>query len=222
MATVALVLADWLEGGLALLARPRRLLATAVVLGLVLVHVVLAPLLLPARVLLFGFVGRMGDRLEASIPRDEPVRARSLVILSSSAEMTTFPPWMQRQVSGAPRPARMRVLASCFSKIKVSRPDATTLRVRPEEGFLDNEWLRMVRGASRPFHPGDEIALSDVRVQVRDVTADGRPAEADFTFGVPLEDPSLLWTRLRAGGTLVPWSPPAVGESQVLPAVAPR
>jgi len=222
MATVALVLADWLEGGLALLARPRRLFATAVVLGLVLAHVVLAPLLLPARVMLVGFLGRMGDRLEASIPRDESVRAESLVILSSSAEMTTFPPWMQRQVSGAPRPAHMRVLASCFSKLSVSRPDATTLRVRPERGFLDNEWLRMVRGASRPFRAGDEVVLSDLRVRVRDVTADGRPAEADFTFGVPLEDPSLLWTRLRGGGTLVPWSPPAVGESQVLPAVAPK
>ena len=222
MATVALVLADWLEGGLGLLARPRRLLATAVVLGLVLAHVVLAPLLLPARVLLVGYVARIGDRLEASIPRDESVRGRSLVILSSSAEMTTFPPWMQRQVSGVPRPARMRVLASCFSQLKVSRPDAATLRVRPEKGFLDNEWLRMVRGPSRPFRPGDDVALSDVRVLVRDVTADGRPAEADFTFGVPLEDPSLVWTRLRAGGTLVPWSPPAVGESQVLPAVAPN
>jgi hypothetical protein len=185
-------------------------------------HVVLAPLLLPARVLLVGYVARIGDRLEASIPRDESVRGRSLVILSSSAEMTTFPPWMQRQVSGVPRPARMRVLASCFSKLEVSRPDAATLRVRPEKGFLDNEWLRMVRGPSRPFRPGDEVALSDLRVLVRDVTADGRPAEADFTFGVPLEDPSLLWTRLRGGGTLVPWSPPAVGESQVLPAVAPK
>ena len=82
MATVALVLADWLEGGLVLLARPRRLLATAVVLGLVLMHVVLAPLLLPARVLLVGYVARIGDRLEASIPRDESVRGRSLVILS--------------------------------------------------------------------------------------------------------------------------------------------
>jgi hypothetical protein len=220
MGTVALVLADWLEGGLALLARPRRLFATAVVLGLVVVHVVLAPLLLPARVLLFGFLGRMGDRLEASIPRDASVRGRSLVILSSAAEMTTFPPWMQRQVSGEPRPARMRVLASCFSKVSVSRPDATTLRVRPEKGFLDNEWLRMVRGASRPFRPGEEVALSDMRIRVREVTADGRPAEADFKFGVPLEDRSLLWTRLRAGGTLVPWL--AVGESQVLPSVAPQ
>jgi hypothetical protein len=164
----------------------------------------------------------MGERLEASIPRDEAVRGKTLVILSSSVEMTTFPPWMQRQVSGLPRPHRMRVLATCFAKLHVTRLDATTLRVRPERGFLDNELLRMVRGLSRPFRPGDEVVLSDMRARVREVTADGRPAEVDFTFAVPLEDPSLLWTRVRAGGTLTPWSPPAMGESEVLPSVAQR
>ncbi|HSD26190.1 MAG TPA: hypothetical protein VLL75_02750 [Vicinamibacteria bacterium] len=221
MAAVALVLAEWLEGGVTLLPRPRRILASGVALMLVLLHVVLAPVLLPLRVLAVGFLAGMGDRLEASIPADATIRRKSLIILTSSAEMTTFPPWMQRQVSGAPRPARMRVLASCFSNVDVSRPDATTLRMRPEKGFLDNEWLRMVRGPSRPFRRGDDVVLSDVRVRVRDVTADGRPAEADFTFGVPLEDPTLVWTRLQGGGTLVPWAPPAVGESQRLPAGAP-
>jgi hypothetical protein len=169
-----------------------------------------------------GELARIGDRLEASIPGDEAIRGKSLVILSSAAEMTTFPPWMQRQVSGAPRPAHMRVLASCFSQLSVSRPAATTLRIRPEKGFLDNAWLQIVRGPSRPFRPGEEVVLPDVRVRVRDVTADGRPAEADFTFGVPLEDRSLLWARVQAGGALVPWSPPAMGESLVLPSVAPR
>jgi hypothetical protein len=222
MATIALALAEWMQGSaLTDLTRARRAIATGVVLLLVLLHLVLAPVLLPLRVLAVGLLARIGDRLEASIPADEAVRGKSLVILSSSAEMTTFPPWMQRQVSGVPRPARMRVLASCFSNVHVSRSDATTLRVRPEKGFLDNEWLRMVRGPSRPFRPGDEVVLSDVRVRVREVTADGRPAEVDFTFGVPLEDPSLLWTRVQAGGALVPWSPPAVGESQLLPSVSP-
>jgi hypothetical protein len=223
MAAIALVLAEWLQGdAFALLPRGRRVLTTGVVATLIGLHVVLAPLLLPVRTLALGLLAAMGNRLEASIPADASVRSKSLIILSSSAEMTTFPPWMQRQVSGVPRPARMRVLASCFSKVHVSRPDATTLRIRPESGFLDNEWLRMVRGPSRPFRSGDEVALSDLRVRVRGVTADGRPAEADFLFGVPLEDPSLVWMRVRGGGFLDPWSPPAVGESQVLPAVAPE
>jgi hypothetical protein len=223
MAAIALVLADWLEDG-AVARRPRvgRAMATGLVALLVLLHLVLAPVLLPVRVLAVGFLARMGERLEASIPTDETIREKTLVILSSAAEMTTFPPWMQRQVSGVPRPRRMRVLASCSTTLHVSRPDATTLRVRPERGFLDNEWLRMVRGPSRPFRPGDEVVLSDVRARVRDVTADGRPAEVDFTFDVPLEHPSLLWTRLQAGGALAAWSPPAVGESQRLPSVSPR
>jgi len=223
MAAIALICTDWLErGALALLPRVRRAIATCVVLLLVLLHLVLAPLLLPLRVLAVGYLARIGERLEASIPTDDTIRGKTLVILSSAAEMTTFPPWMQRQVSLVPRPRRMRVLASCFAKLHVSRPDATTLRVRPQKGFLDNDWLRMVRGLSRPFRPGDEVVLSDMRARVRDVTADGRPAEVDFTFSVPLEDPSLLWTRLQAGGALAPWSPPAVGESQLLPSVAPR
>ena len=210
----------------------KRLLALSAILGaaiatiavslLALLHLVLAPLLLPVRVLTVGFLARMGEKLEASIPRDEAIRGKTLVILSSSAELTTFPPWMQRQVLGGPRPRSMRLLATCFAKVQVSRLDATTLRVRPENGFLDNELLRMVRGLSRPFRRGDEVVLSDLRVRVHEVTADGRPAEVDFEFAVPLEDQSLMWTRLQAGGALAPWSPPAVGERQVLPSVSPR
>ena len=223
MATIALILAEWLRGdAFALLPRARRAIATGLVLLLVLLHVVLAPALLPFRVLAMRFLAQIGDRVEASIPADETIRGKSLLILSSSAEMTTFPPWMQRQVSGVPRPSRMRVLASCFSNVHVSRPDATTLRVRPEKGFLDHEWVRIVRGLSRPFRPGDDVVLSDVRALVRDVTADGRPAEVDFALRVPLEYPTLLWTRVQAGGALVPWSPPAVGASQTLPSESPR
>ncbi|HUL80015.1 MAG TPA: hypothetical protein VL691_22310 [Vicinamibacteria bacterium] len=221
MAAIALVFAEWLEGEAFVLPRPRRAVVALAVSLLALFHLVLAPVLLPLRVLTLEIVGRMGARLETSIPSDEAIRGKTLVVLSSAAEMTTFPPWMQRQVLGVPRPRRMRVLATCFAKLQVSRRDATTLRVRPENGFLDNELLRMVRGLSRPFHPGDEVALSDLRARVRQVTADGRPAEVDFTFVVPLEDPSLMWTRLRAGGTLGPWSPPAIGESRLLPAVEP-
>jgi hypothetical protein len=223
MAVIALVFADWLEGdAFALLPRARRAVAAGVVVLLAVAHLVLGPLLLPVRVLTIGYLARIGARLEASIPADESIRGKTLVILSSSVELTTLPPWVQREVLGVPHPRRMRVLASCLDDLRVSRLDATTLRIRPKSGFLDHEALRMVRGLSRPFRPGDEVVLSDLRVRVVDVTSDGRPAEADFTFGVPLEDASLLWTRVQAGGALAPWSPPAVGESELLPSVAPR
>ena len=118
-------------------------------------------------------------------------------------------------------PCPHRLLTACLGELRVSRQDVTTLRVRPKKGFFDNELVRIGRGPSRPFRPGDEIALSGLRARVQEVTPDGRPAEVDFTFAVPLEDSSLLWTRIQAGGRLVPWPPPAVGESQMLPSVAP-
>jgi hypothetical protein len=231
-AVIALVFAEWLDGNaFAALPRTRRAGVRLAVWALAVAHLLLAPLLLPGRILLLGVVSRMGDTLEASIPRDEAVRQKTLVILSSAAEMTTFPPWMQRHVDGRPFPRSMRVLASCTTKLdvsgmgaavlRVSRLDDKTLRIRPEHGFLDAEHLRIVRGLSRPFQPGEEVVLPDLRVRVREVTSDGRPAEADFTFPVALEDGSLVWMQLEAGGTLVPWSPPAVGESRELPAIVP-
>lgn len=223
MAAIALVFAEWLKGGsLALLPGARRVLVGALVLLLALAHLVVAPLLLPLRLLALDFVARMGARLEATIPTDESIRGKTLIILSTSVELTTFPPWMQRQTSGVPRPRRMRVLASCYDELRVSRPDAATLRVRPGKGFLDNDALRIVRGLSRPFRPGDEVVLSDMRARVNEITPDGRPAEVDFTLVVPLEDPTLLWMRVQAGGALTRWSPPAVGESVLLPSIAPR
>ena len=128
----------------------------------------------------------MGERLEASIPADAAIRGKTLVILSSAGGADDVPP-----VDGAPgarRPAPPPHAASwprASTTLRVSRLDATTLRIRPEKGFLDNELLRMVRGLSRPFHAGDEVVLSDMRVRVREVTADGRPAEVDFTFARP-------------------------------------
>jgi hypothetical protein len=113
----------------------------------------------------------------------------------------------------------MRVRATCFGDRHVSRLDATTLRVRPERRFLDNELLRVVRGLSRPFRPGDEIVLSNLHLRVREASPDARPAEADLALALPLEDASLLWTRLHAGRALAPWAPPAVGESQVWPSL---
>jgi hypothetical protein len=223
MAVVASVIAEWLSGeAFAALPRARRALTSGVVALLVVFHLVLAPLLLPLRVWSIGFIAGMASRLETSIPADESVRGKTLVILSSAAEFTTFPPWMERQDRGLPRPRRMRLLATSMGTLEVTRLDGTTLRIRPDHGFMDHDALRIVRGPSRPFHVGDEVALSDLRVRVREVTPDGRPAVADLSFAVPLEDSSLLWTRLQGGGALIPWSPPAVGESVTLPSIAPR
>jgi hypothetical protein len=110
------------------------------------------------------------------------------------------------------------LLVGGTAELEVTRLDAMALRLRPARGFLESESQRAVRGAARPFQAGDEVALSDLRVRVGEVSADGRPLEADFSFAVPLEDPSLLWMRWE-GSALAPYSPPAPGTSHVLPRI---
>jgi hypothetical protein len=223
MATVALVLAAWIEPEPAPDVRRGHRGFVGSALGvLAALHLVLAPVALPAGVMTLGVIARMSDRLDASIPADEGVRRKTLVVLSNPAELMTMSTWLRREVLGVPNPRSVRLLAACFADLEVSRPDATTLRVRPGHGFLDWDFARIVRGSSRPFRAGDEVVLSDMRARVRQVTADGRPAEVDFAFAVPLEDASLLWRRQRGDGALVAWSPPAVGETRSLPAVVPR
>jgi hypothetical protein len=222
MAAVALVFAEWQErGSLALLPRAPRLAATVVVV-LAVFHLVLAPLMLSLGVVTIGQLTRMTEHLDASLPADDTIRRKTLIIVSNPAELTNLSLWTRRQVLGMPAPERMRLLVAGFGKVRVTRLDAITLRVRPEKGFFDNELARVERGASRPFRPGDEVALSDMRARVREMTPDGRPAEVDFTFAAPLEDPRFLWKRIRSGGTFVDWPLPAVGENQLLFSVVPR
>ena len=65
---------------------------------------------------------------------------------------------------------------------------------------------------------GQRIELDGAVVEVTAVTADGRPAEATFTFPTPLEDPSLRWLQWD-DGVYASFELPAVGESVTLPPV---
>ena len=65
---------------------------------------------------------------------------------------------------------------------------------------------------------GERVELTGMTVEVTELTADGRPAEAIFRFDRELEDPMLVWLRSRRDG-LVPFVPPPVGTSVTLPSL---
>ena len=78
---------------------------------------------------------------------------------------------------------------------------------RPETGWLEWGYDAIVRSHDYPLAAGQRIKLEGLTVDVRSLTPDDRPAEAAFTFDVPLDDPSLL--RAGAGGcAFVPFTPP--------------
>jgi hypothetical protein len=201
--------------------RATRVVGRIVLPLLVVTHLVLAPLLLPLRALTMTLSNMFIDRVDASIPRSEDIAEKTLVIVNAPLDFLLL--WYipaKRAVSDVPRPRAIRLLVSGITEIHFYRLDSNTLRVRPGEGFLRGEGHRMLRGSSRPFHPGDEVVLSDLHVQVDEVSPDGRPARADITFDVPLDDPSLLWMQWE-GAALASYVPPAVARSDVLPPIDP-
>jgi hypothetical protein len=114
-------------------------------------------------------------------------------------------------------PRGTRILSTSFGPSSVTRTDETTLRVSPEGGFLASELHQLMRAPSRPFRVHDVVALSDMRATVVALTDDGRPATVEFHFATPLESVGRRWMRGQ-GMALVPWTPPAIGETVVVPA----
>jgi len=101
--------------------------------------------------------------------------------------------------------------------VSVTRVDGSTLRVRPEHGYFASDVHQLLRDPNRTFHKGAQVELSNMTATVTESTADGRPVTVEFAFAAPLESPVWLWMRGEGWG-LVAWTPPAVGETVVVPA----
>lgn len=185
---------------------------------LILIHLVLAPLLLPVRCLTTAVLAGMESAADEVIPRSDEVRERTLVVVASPFDgLFTYIP-MTREVKGVPRPRALRVLATGQDPIAVRRLDEHTLRIRPERGFYRGEVERMVRSRSVPMKRGETVRLPELTVTVTEITDDGRAAEAEFRFERPLEDASLLWMRIDREEGVVLYRPPPVGETELVSA----
>ena len=193
--------------------RLRYRLAGAVAVVLVTVHLVLAPPLLALRswsprILLGDVLGGC----ERMAPKDPGLGDQDLVWVNGGDLCPGYVPII-RSVTGRPYPRRMRSLAGPHRPIELYRVDERTVVLKPVDGFLANpleRWLDV------PFSLGHSVDLTGMRAEVLELTADGRPAAARFTFDVPLEDPSLRWVqwdRLK----VEPVELPPVGGSIEIP-----
>ena len=180
-------------------------------------HLVLAPLLLPLKCLANVNLDAMRVATDAPIPRDPSITTRTLVVVSAASEGGVFFAWSWRHYEGLPMPRGTRLLSTGLGTTRVERLDERTLVVEPEGGFLATDLQQLLRSPSRPFRVGDEVVLSDTRVTVRAIEPDGRARSIEVRFATPLESPEWLWMR-GAGLGLVPWTPPAVGETVLVPA----
>lgn len=192
--------------------------ARSVLPAVVIVHVVLAVVLFPMRARVIVTVREALERADEGVPSGPGVAERTVVYANPPSDpFASYIPIMRAE-SGTPRPGAQRRLATGLSPVHLTRLDAHTLRVRPEEGFVSTPMERMLRSPEHPLKRGEAIALDGMHVRVTALADDGRPAEAVIRFERALEHPSFLWLRWTDGG-YVPFVPPPPGETVTLEAV---
>ena len=188
---------------------------------LVLLHVILAPLLLPIRVRSMEGVGRTIAMFDRAVPATEDVRSQIVVVVNAPNDgLVSYLPFV-RASTQRPFPRALRLLSTSFDPVTVTRTGPRSISVRPDTGFLATMAERMLRAKGRPFNVGDEVDLGDTRVVVNEVRTDGRVAEIEVAFEHALDDPRMVWVCFR-GGEFQRFVPPEIGEQVVLPAVSRR
>lgn len=141
-------------------------------------------------------------------------------------------------LDGKPIPAHFRVLAPGIFPVEIHRSGENTLVVRPTHGYgrppqwqwkkwneiqtyvdFINASIRFENMLLKPlatFELGHQISLTGVVIQITQLTEDNHPAEAVFTFDVPLEDPRYIWRQWNESDwRYEPFSLPRIGETVI-------
>jgi hypothetical protein len=185
---------------------PAKAALVVVSLGLLVAHLLLAPLHLVEEVGQQGANARFGaasDFAASTFPSDSDLDKATLVFVHSpDFPVQIITPYFKLRAEGKPAPARLRTLVSdVTTAFMVSRVDERTLAVTAPQGFPQGSWLTGSYG------------LPGMAVEVKERMPDGTGKVVWFRFDVPLEHPSLRWvTWSDAGWT--PFSPPALGEQR--------
>lgn len=183
--------------------------------ALVTVHIALAAIMLPSRMLVFAALGQVLEdaALDPTLPED--MGDKTLVVASvPNPFFASYLPVI-RASAGLSVPKYIRSLGPIqgipLAPVEMTRIDAKTLDVTPKLGF---PWL-MVRADVHSLPVGWTIEAPGFSVEVMTLTDSGHPHTVRYRFDVPLEDDSLIWVRLT-GTRFTTFEPPPIGARRIV------
>jgi hypothetical protein len=193
----------------------RGLRALGVALGIV--HLVLAPIALPARAYSPALVARYLDPCTSAPAAAE---GRALVMLNALDACPAYLP-LRAALDGRPDPTSTFTIAPGASTLRVTRLDERTLRVSRDGGWFTTTNERAFWDPDRPWRVGEERAIGEGRVRIDAITDDARPLAVTLHFPTRLED-AAVWVDVDADGALESFRLPQVdGPGRVLRPILP-
>ncbi len=190
-----------------------RAIAPLLTFLLITAHIVLAPLLMPMRILAFA---TLGDAIQESVemaPLPDDIENRTLVIANAPNVFFTSYLFVIREALDLPVPAQIRTLsanAPLPEPHSISRVDERSVRVRPKNGF---RWY-LVRDYDHPFARGEIVDLGDVAVEITELNKKRLPSEVVYRFDESVDAPRYFWVVYKANlNQYVPFLPPPVGQT---------
>jgi hypothetical protein len=114
-------------------------------------------------------------------------------------------------------PRRLRCLGVARGTLRVERPDAQSLVLRPEGGYLGATMDALYRAPSLRFSVGQRFELSDSVFEILEVTEDFRPLSVKVRFASPLESPEYRFAIWQGKGYVDFALPPAGSSVRIEP-----
>ena len=177
----------------------------------IVLHLVLAPVLLPTRICGFSRLGDVVFDCIDGASLGEDVEDKTVIFVSAPNVFFTSDLLNVRAIQEKPLPEHIRSLAPNSVMpvpIRITREDARTLLAEPQGGYV---WF-LVRDNAHRFEIGDVVELAGLSIEIRSLTEKGYPGEVAFRFDKPLEDPEYVLFQFDHD-TFVPFTPPGIGES---------
>jgi hypothetical protein len=176
-------------------------------------HLLISPFILPLSACGILLTSQAELAVESARVQGE---GRDLVIVSSPDYFYVKLLPVLAALQGRKPPHRLRALSFGAVPLRITRPDAQTLKLQYQGGLLAAPLLELYRSRELPMPKGTRVRLQGLEIEVTAVTADVRAAEARFRFDAPLEDAHFAFV-YWAGSGYRHFSPPAVGQSVELP-----
>lgn len=161
---------------------------------LLILHLILAPILLPARILILQYALSDVNHSVQNADLPEDLSNKTVIILNGPSIFHTshFTAIHQMQ-GGQPPQAAFSLAPVLFEGSLIRRINSHTLEVTPQQGY---PWF-LCRDNHHPFQKGDVVQTAEMKVEVMSVDQSGKPQTVRFHFKKPLEDPSYLWLEYR-------------------------